>query len=525
NSGREGSSTHKVRLRSREAPTPCRKPPPRAKRSPQRPDDRPTSGYLQASGDPRQTPPSGHAPLISRPSRSQARKIHARPQNRSATGTFRTITRSFQNGEHAMSQSHPENLTASHEATPQGITPQENQPARVKTSSSAKYQHVINIFLQKYREENDPLGLEETLKRKDRKKSLQPPESWWAFANWVIQHTSQNAYSSSYKMLLRSALLYQFEKGTPASILNPPEDIAWARTVIRNWHIKEPHHDDEDTLPSKNPSRPRARVIPKDDWLLLIKALRRNPGLMSQYARILLIAGVGCGARPFEWITSFLVSKNTLRIYNAKIKLRNPLERIPPGIFTEYELENPEKLNAIIRSEFLEEQDPTRRIFLHRLELCNLDPKNPDDLWAINLLMKNRNGADQEAFRDVIFEDQYAPFITKQLEIVNKTMTEVVGKNWRDIDPEQLYEPFHKHYYAPVRHAVWRTCKKLFNGEKIYSPADTRSIFAANRKRQYGTARTQKDLGHASEYVTSHHYGSARHAWKNPRWDEPDPEK
>jgi hypothetical protein len=73
---------------------------------------------------------------------------------------------------------------------------------------------------------------------------------------------------------------------------------------------------------------------------------------------------------------------------------------------------------------------------------------------------------------------------------------------------------FKEKYYEKARHCIWRACSTIFadDGEKLYSFADTRQTFSANRKALNGRESAAAELGH-SVTTSKDHYAPARKSW------------
>lgn len=68
-------------------------------------------------------------------------------------------------------------------------------------------------------------------------------------------------------------------------------------------------------------------------------------------------------------------------------------------------------------------------------------------------------------------------------------------------------------YYQQCRRALWRACRKLWNGRKVYSLYTMRGQYSANSRAAVGPAATSVLMGHSREDTPSAaHYGKANQA-------------
>lgn len=362
----------------------------------------------------------------------------------------------------------------------------------LKRSSSTKYQTTFETFLRHYRRTH----------QLDENWMPQSENDWEHFCRWLIDACTDQQYSKNYSMLAKSAVIFMATKlgGTGAQ-----KGI----DIINHWRLQETQPTDSR---AQRKSRPSARMIPKEDLSAIIDYFNRHRSKGNMRAQAMLLASVGCGARPVEWVRAQLVADNIIRIYNAKVKNINAWNKVRPGIFTEYELEPDVDIH-----EFAGESDdllahPDYIIFEDRIHRSGLDKELDADL--IEELHQKRRGADQDIFRDVIFEPEFKIPIKINLMNIDGFFRKKFGDNWMDMDKEALEHTFQKDFYNGVRLALWRACQNLFSDGRIYSPADGRSTFAANRKAKAGLAVASKDLGHHGIRTTIKHYAGARKAWK-----------
>jgi len=170
------------------------------------------------------------------------------------------------------------------------------------------------------------------------------------FANWLVAYIDVNNYSPRYVTLIKSAILYKMNNTSEGGIFDKTntQEIINAISKVRSFNqydlggvaAKESH--------LSRSHRESKRMIPKTDWDLLIGHLGASRSNWGTQAQFMLAASVGCGARPIEWVCAKLVDENTIRIYNAKVKNVNALDKIRPGVFTESQFEkiDPQELSV-----------------------------------------------------------------------------------------------------------------------------------------------------------------------------------
>lgn len=364
-------------------------------------------------------------------------------------------------------------------------------PIVVKHSTLEKYQRTFNLLVSRYRQDR---FIQETNQI-----------DWVDFVGWMIADATSRRLSPSYTQVLRSCSIY-FLSG-----MNQANSALAAEYASRwDFHSKanEIHGEDESpAVVNARGRRPSKRMIPREDWSLLINHFNKSRSESARRAQMMIAAGVGCGARPIEWLNAKLVSENVIRIFTSKVKNSNAWDRVAPGVFTEFRDENL----------FIEgapddaAQDWDLILFEDRVQRSGLDAMMDREL--IEELRVSRDGVGTRIFRDVVFEDEFKIPIKANLRNIEEFFRGRYGDDWRSMDAERLEQIYTKNYYQSVRMAVFRACKTLFRGEKIYSPADTRSTFAANRKAKMGLRQASADLGHTSTAMTKAHYAGARDAW------------
>ena len=320
---------------------------------------------------------------------------------------------------------------------------------------------------------------------------------WKDFALWAVSTVEAGNFSASYKGTIRAALIHCMKEQSDG------EDAMAAVRMIDLWEISSIPSKDQAAKTDKGASRrsrENRRMIPKEDWSTLINHFNMNPSKWGIRAQNMISASIGCGARPIEWISAQLIDEKTIRIYNAKVKNINAWNKVAPGAFYEGQYSVPKSRLEMEKS------------IEARIRSSGLDPIK--DISLIMEIRKNADDFDNKVFRDVTFESNFLLPIRMTIRYVEQFFQDKYGEDWRESVPSDTLEKVYKaEFYAKVRIAVWRACKFLFGEEKLYSPADARSTFAANRKAQFGIEQTAIDMGHTSTTKTRDHYAPARKAW------------
>lgn len=260
-------------------------------------------------------------------------------------------------------------------------------------------------------------------------------------------------------------------------------------------------------------SRPPGRMIPEDHLKKLIQylsTLRVTGESTGQQAQWFILAGIASGARPTEWQSAKWVDEpnGVLRIFTAKIKVRNAWDKIPSMTFTADDLDNEMKGITGNPTSLNGESSWYAIDFSRRLSGVNLSIEELKELQAARYL----NGVD--LFRDVQIEAKYRIYVTNHMQALELT-TERERKlqlNWPEEERQTDEEIFARNYYGRIRHCLWRACNSVFKGEEMYSLVDTRSTFSANRKGLVGLHAAAKDLGHTPT-TSKDYYAPASKAW------------
>ena len=328
--------------------------------------------------------------------------------------------------------------------------------------------------------------------------------------DWIsqISETSKNTVN-----MQRTALLWAFD------IYQHPGS-AEARSKLKSISQSSILREADLDNPVTHRSRPSGRMIPQADMDLLTNVLN-NMGLWGARSQWFLLAGVASGARPVEWPDAEWIDKKegVLRIYTAKVKLRNAWHNVPPLTFTAEDLDN--ETNKPL---FAAEEDTQRvssmaawyeRDFYRRTCMLRLTENEQAELEAARYL----NGV--KLFRDVVIEEKYRTFVSLHMDSVK-----LVVEQYRAASVEQAALEteaiFSKIYYDKVGHCIWRACKKAFPTGLLYALVDTRSTFAANRRAANGLSSSARELGH--NLTTSRQfYAPASRAWGMYR-QKPSPE-
>lgn len=303
----------------------------------------------------------------------------------------------------------------------------------------------------------------------------------------------------------RSAILWVLRNDQP-----PGWATAYDRLIeIQQESVRSKGSESNEASPKR--SRTPGRMLPEEDLVLLINTLV-NMDEIGARAQYFLLAGVASGARPIEWPDAEWADKDKtiLRIFTAKVKSRNAWNKIPPLTFTADDPDN--EVDQMHDSTYSRSKDrlPTwyEMDFERRLSSLNLTRDELEDLRSARYL----NGV--RLFRDVAIETQDRTFVRLHLDSV-KNLIASVQANQKDSDSAanmSVETIFKKYYYQPVRHCIWRACKKVFVDGRIYSPVDTRSTFSANRKSINGLEGAAKELGHTVT-TAKDYYAPASKAW------------
>lgn len=306
----------------------------------------------------------------------------------------------------------------------------------------------------------------------------------------------------------RSALLWAI-----AQSHEPGWQEAMNRLNLNKQQSTRSSRSDE-ALESGRRSRAPGRMIPEADLHILLNRLasRGEWGARSQW---FLMAGIASGARPVEWPDADWVDddKTVLRIYTAKVKARNAWHKVPPLTFTREDLDDEiDELCDADYSRRTEVNTSWENIdFERRMATLDLTPSETDELRSSQF----RNGI--MLFRDVFIEPQYRTYVRMHRDSVQMVIAEErerllanSDQAVEDLSTETIYKDC---YYNPVRHCIWRACKKVFPNGELYSPVDTRSTFSANRKAQLGLLGASQDLGHQGVTTSRDYYAPASKAW------------
>lgn len=261
-------------------------------------------------------------------------------------------------------------------------------------------------------------------------------------------------------------------------------------------------------------SRAPGRMIPEEDLSKLLNGLA-DMGTAGARAQWWLVAGIASGARPIEWPDAqWIDEKNTvIRIYTAKVKARNAWYQVPPMTFTAEDVDNEVEQLWGGHNERHSEMSPTYHEvdFERRISSFNLTEEEREELRGAQI----KNGV--LLFRDVFIEQEYRTFVRLHMESVQNVMAEARANiAAQGLDPVPDEKLFGDNYFNPLRHTIWRACKKVFD-DKLYSLVDARQTFSANRKAANGGKSAQADLGHNSYTTCKDHYAPASRAWSRYR--------
>lgn len=334
------------------------------------------------------------------------------------------------------------------------FSPLGSQSARVlKASTVATYEVIYQRCMRKSLSKREPLF-------EDQYSEVTALE---VIEDWLVK-TANN--KKSYVNTERSALLWMLADQRPPNWLSAYTRL---KTATEERAIRE--------CATVAHSREPGRMIPPDELSTLLDELAdmKKPGAQAQNW---LIAGIASGIRPVEWPYSRWIDekKTIVRVYASQAEAHRAWHQIPPMTFTTEDVENEvEKLwggKNLRKSEFnpaYHEVDFARRV-------ATLDLSD-DDLATLRAA-QTKNG--MRLFRDVFVEKQYRSSVQLHLESLQRVVTETRAENAKlglNLSNDDL---FNHYYFKPLRHTIWRACKRIF-ADKTYSLADTRQTFLANQ--------------------------------------------
>lgn len=319
--------------------------------------------------------------------------------------------------------------------------------------------------------------------------------------DWFATQQSKSAGTAN---IQRSALLWVFKTDRPIGWEDAYTRLQTTSRVSR----RDAKNRDSDIIYGKR-TRVNGRVITEEDLRLLINRMI-DMGGWGGPTQWFLIAGVASGARPGEWPEARWADKEKtiLRIHTSKGKVRNAWDNIPAMTFDAVDAENEtDKLwtrPVTAEGDNTESDERWNAIDFER-RLSSLD-LSEDELTE---LRSNRAKNGVALFRDVAIEPQYRTYVRLHMDSVQS----VIAAKQRLYPNCSVAAIFDKHYYSKSRHCVWRACVTIFADEdKLYSLADTRQTFSANRKAQKGNVSAAAELGHTIT-TSKNHYAPARKAW------------
>lgn len=284
------------------------------------------------------------------------------------------------------------------------------------------------------------------------------------------------------------------------------EDAHARLTSMKQRSLYSVSGQDNQETPKKR-SRAPGRMLPQQDFETLSHALA-NKGTWGARAQWFLIAGVASGARPIEWPEAEWVDEENgvLRIFTAKVKSRNAWHHIPPLTFTEEDLDNEVDQMWDARSARGKEGALTRYEIDFERRIATLDLTDEE----LELLRAARYKNGVRLFRDVFIEPRHRLQVRLHMDSVAMDLQKTKDESQGDAPTELVLSDY---YYNTVRHCIWRTCKQIFPDGRLYSPADTRSTFAANRKALNGLVAASVEMGHAGVTSSRDFYAPASKAW------------
>jgi hypothetical protein len=282
----------------------------------------------------------------------------------------------------------------------------------------------------------------------------------------------RNTYKPSTFHQHRAAVLWSFANDPNWLKTTDSAQLLGVFTAIKSYkHVRS----STERIAVVGKGREPGRSISEADFKLLYLALECSSGIWSEAAQVFMKAAVASGARPVEWIgASWADPEHTkLRLITAKRKTRNA--------------------------------------------------------WGDNHV--NKRNETTPIYRDVAINPKDAAIIDEQirrvqeyLQVKEQEYTEALNDSWGDIGSDDLkaeqdgpaefdaHDVYTKGYYAYIRAAINRGCKRIFKDGRLYSPYDFRSSFAANRKARFGKIQTAMDMGNTIN-VSGSFYASANKSW------------
>lgn len=215
-----------------------------------------------------------------------------------------------------------------------------------------------------------------------------------------------------------------------------------------------------------------AKTIPENDLHLLVeeltaKSVPRQAGgsgpsrtRWSYRACYWLLAGLATGLRPIEWASARWANEEhtLLLVTNAKVKLQGPA--------------------------FMREQ---------------------------------RSGQSLNAVTDPVSEDldeelQEEP-VEREIPVTSSRERFNIETHMRLLEQWLAEGKTFEQYFQASRRVVWRACRKLWGGRKLYSLYTMRSQYSANTRARVGPVKTAELMGHTrADSPSAAHYGKANQA-------------
>lgn len=332
-----------------------------------------------------------------------------------------------------------------------------SKPARVlKASTAATYKVIYRRCMRKSVSKREPLF-------KDQYPNPAAVTATDMVEDWLA---ATSASKKNYVNTERSALLWVLTDQRPPDWLSAYTRL---KTATKERAIRE--------CATVAHSREPGRMIPPEDLSMLLVELAnmRKPGAQ---AKTWLLAGIGSGIRPVEWPYSRWIDekKTIVRVYASRAEAHRAWHQIPPMTFTTPDLDNEvaklwggRKLDKSGMNWAHYEVDFERRVASLRLS---------EDDRATLRAAQTKNG--MRLFRDVFIDEQYRHEVQIHLETLQRVITETRAENGElglNLSDDDL---FNHYYFTPLRHTIWRACKKIFVN-RTYSLADTRQNWLAKQ--------------------------------------------
>lgn len=245
---------------------------------------------------------------------------------------------------------------------------------------------------------------------------------------------SREDLERSTKLTTRAALLWYMKSGEA----QPGEDSIRARAILEKIVVPRG--------PKTKITRPK--TIREEDLAKILDDIYRRADRSSWAMRcaVWIHAGLATGVRPIEWLDAEWADpeQTTLRVKTAKVKLLAP---------------------AFLRQQTDEDHE------VDHLDYWEADNENP--------------------YREIpLSKESEQSMVDTQLQYIADAIP-------RDMSEAKRREEFVK-YFNACRKVLYRACRQIWGGKRMYSLYTLRSQFAANMQASRGADATAVLMGHSS---------------------------